>query len=174
VLLDGSLGSFIGTAGAFGVAAWAFRHERAQRRESEVQRLIAEKEERRRRAVASIAGLIRTLEMEARLAPLLAGRTILALSTALMTFEAEVGGEHPEVTNWVMNRYGELVTNLNAWRRAWWVPRLKRRRIALAANGLARLTDVLTKWSTGSLTDAQVVATTFAQNANGKTGVPSA
>jgi hypothetical protein len=95
--------------------------------------------------------------------PFLAGRTILTLSTALMTFEAEVGGEHPEVNKWAMDRYRELVTDLNAWRRVWWVPRLKRRRRALAANGLARLTDVLTKWSTGSLSDAEVVATRFAQ-----------
>lgn len=61
--------------------------------------------------------------------PYLAGAQVLVLPkisqpsddsgalTALMTFEAEVGGEHPEVNKWVMDRYRELVTNLNAWRR---------------------------------------------------------
>jgi hypothetical protein len=103
VLLDGLLGNVIGTLGAFGAAASAILYDRRQRRRLDVRRAEAEKEERRRRAVVPITALVRTLEIEARLMPFLAGRTILTLSTALMTFEAEVGGADNGVASVVVN-----------------------------------------------------------------------
>jgi type II secretory pathway pseudopilin PulG len=73
VLLDGLLGGVIGTLGAFGAAAFAIWYDRRQQQRRERQRAADEATLRKRRAVGSLTGLLRTLETEARWAPFLSG-----------------------------------------------------------------------------------------------------
>src|SRR3954447_22373617 len=133
VLLDGLFGGIIGTFGAFGAAALAILYDRRQRRRQDDQRLAEVKEARRRRAVSSLTGLLRTLQTEARWAPFLAGRTVLTLSSVMIVFEAEVGADHPQVSRWLTDRYDELLPELRAWRRVWWLPPARKRHLRPAA-----------------------------------------
>jgi hypothetical protein len=159
VLLDGLLGGILGSVGAFGAALLAIWNERRQQQQRDQQRTAQEKEERRRRAVASITGLLRTLEAEVRWAPFLRNRTVLAFSEAMMVFEAKVGGDHPEVSRWLTGRYEALAPALQAWHRLWWLSPVKKRHLAPVAHDLGQLSGLLIAWSTGRLTDAEVVAT---------------
>jgi len=161
VLFDGLYGGVLGTIGAFGAALLALGYARAQQHRQDAARTAEEREARRRRAAASLTGILRTLEAEARWTPFLSGRTVLALSSAVIAFEAEVGDDHPEVSRWLTDRYDELVPALQAWRRALWWPPAKKHYLGLAAHSLGELTAMMATWSTGRATDAEVVAMRF-------------
>jgi uncharacterized protein (DUF2062 family) len=163
VLLDGLFGGLIGTLGAFGAAAMAILYDRRQRQRQEDQRAAEEREKRRRRAAASLTDLLRTLDTEVRWAPFLAGRTVLALSSAMLVFEAEIGADHPQVSRWLTDRYGELIPEMQAWRRVWWLPPARKRHLRPVAHNLAQLSATLTAWSTGRVSDVEVAATRISQ-----------
>lgn len=167
-LLNGLVGNVIATLAAIGAALLAIWWDRGRWRQ-ELNRREAQREaERKRRAVGRVSLLLTSWEAEIRWSPFMLGRTTVALTQAVVDFEAEVGAEHPAVAAWLLERHTEITGLLAAWRKWWWTAGLNRKRSRAVGDALTRTATTLTLWSTGRIGEADVLGMTLGSPAGTK------
>lgn len=152
-LLSGAIGSSIAAIATFAIAIATFRRTR---RADELRERIRDEErqdERRERVVAEVIGTFHGLEAEVRWAPFLAGRASARMLEATMLFYLTERRRHPDVANWVLQQKDEYDRLVRRWRRVWWVPGIRGKRLLELGQFLGKIIAVLVTWAAGDTDD---------------------
>ena len=152
-LLSGAIGSSIAVIATFSIAIVTFRRTRRADELREQVRDEERQDERRERVVAEVIGTFHGLESEVRWAPFLAGRASARMLEATMLFYLTERRRHPDIANWVLHQKDEYDRLVRRWRRVWWVPGLRGKRLLELGQFLGKMIAVLVTWAAGDMDD---------------------
>ena len=152
-LTDGMFGGMFGALGAFFAAWLTIRHDRRSRSREQLERAVEADRSNRRAAARGVFAVFDELNREVRYAPFLGKNGVRTFLRAAIDFNINCGPDHPEVADWMFDRFRAYQELARAWRRVCLVPILNRRRAQRVAQLIAEMTGALSKWSSGSIDD---------------------
>ncbi len=72
---------------------------------------------------------------------------------AVMRFYLSERALHPLVANWVLAQHAVYESAVHRWRKVWWIPHVRRRRINAVSKHLGEVIGVLVSWAVGDVGD---------------------
>lgn len=152
-LTSGAIGSVFTALVTFGAVMVTLWRTRVGDRTREAVRLAEVDADRRRAVVAEVIGAFRAMEAEVRAAPFLPGRSDAESLRVTMLFYVSMRQEHLHIANWVLVRHQAYADVVQAWRRVWWIPFIRRRRLTNLVEFMGKTIGTLSAWAVGDLRD---------------------